>query len=160
MTLKVYQFDDHQRIEQNLVDFIDQVREAFPFTKLRVMKYGWSSPKGDWEGSWLSPEVLEIKNFFVSKLPAGPWELFTWFNVLEPGGTIGSHDHIQADWAAAYHISGPGDLLMDLGPRVEMLPAYPGRLAVFPGTMEHSVPQPVAWKRYSLSINAHFKGHR
>lgn len=155
MVVQVYQFIDYARIQLALIDFATTLQKTWPNSTLGVMKHGWSSPKGDWEGSWLCPELLEIKNFFREKIPSGAWDLVAWFNILEAGGTIADHTHWQAEYTCAYHVSGDGGLLVDLGSKSEMIPARPGRLAVFAGTVKHSVPQPCSGRRFSISINAH-----
>lgn len=155
--VEVYQFPDHARIERGLVRFCETLQKTFPQSVLGVMKYGWSSPKGDWEGSWGCQEFIEIKDFLRPRLPAGDWDLQAWFNILEPGGFIESHNHAQAEQVAVYHISGPGDLIMERDGNVDLLAAIPGRIAIFPGTLNHSVPQTTG-RRLSLSINAHRKG--
>lgn len=153
--VQVYQFPGQAQIQHGLIDFAEGLRKTWPASKLGVMTLGWSSPKGDWEGSWLCPELLDVKNYFRDRLPSGDWELIAWFNILEPGGTIGLHNHYQAEFAIAYHVKGEGGLLVDYGDKSDMIPAVPGRMALFPGTLMHSVPQPVPSRRYSISINAH-----
>ncbi len=160
-SVQVYQFDEAQRIKDGLLLFTKTLRKAFPHSALGVMRNGWSSPKGEWEGSWLCSEALEVKNFFRSKLSSSAqYEIFTWFNILENGGSIGSHDHYLAEWVGVYHIEGPGDLVCDTNQGVEWVPAIEGRLAIFKGDVKHAVPGPVRQPRISLTMNAHDKGKK
>jgi len=157
--LQVYQVLNHADLEPGLLQFCETLEKIFRFSALGVMKHGWSSPKGDWTGDWHCPEVEEIKDFFWSKLPTGDWNLQLWFNVLSPGGSIKSHNHAQAELVAVYHISGPGDLLVEREGKGDLLAAIPGRMAVFPGILKHSVPLSTE-RRVSLAINAHRKGQK
>ena len=157
-TVLLYQFPGSDRIEDDLVEFAETLRAASPFSALEVMTRGWSSMKSDWSTGWISPGMLELRGLFRDLLPAGEWRLPAWFNILDPGGTIRSHDHIQAEFAMAYHVRGPGGLVLDYGDRSDFLPATPGRVVIFPGTLKHSVPGPVSSTRYSISINAHRLG--
>lgn len=165
MNVQVYQFDDHERIKQGLIDFSELQMKRYPGSALGVMKDGWSSPKfdiregaiADFQFSWTCSEVIEIVDFFVEKLGEGFWELKLWFNVLQAGGSIVYHNHSLADFAAVYHIEGGGDLLLDYGDKIDLLEPVPGRMAVFPGTLFHSVPHNPTPRRISLAINAHKK---
>lgn len=157
MTVQVYQFSDHDRIRQPLIDFSEVLMKRYPSSALGVMKYGWSSPKFDMKIEWTCPELLEIVDFFAEKLGEGFWTLMPWFNVLRAGGWIAHHNHGDADFAAVYHIEGAGDLVLDHGDKMDLLAPVPGRLAVFPGTLFHSVPHVPTLRRISLAINAYKK---
>lgn len=159
-TVQVYQFEDHERIRKGLIDFSDVLEKRYPTTALGVMKYGWSSPKFDTQIECTCPELLEVVDFFATKLGDGFWNLQPWFNVLRPGGSIGYHNHAGADFAAVYHIEGGGDLILDHGDKVDLLAPVPGRMAVFPGELYHSVPQVPGARRISLAINAYSKRPR
>ena len=158
MTVQVYQFADHERVSQALIDFSEVLVKRYPATALGVMKHGWSSPKFDTKIEWTCPELLELVDFFVEKLGEGFWDLRPWFNILQAGGSIGHHNHSGADFAAVYHIEGDGDLVLDHGDKMDLLAPIPGRMAVFPGTLFHSVPHVPSPRRISLAINAHKKG--
>lgn len=158
MTVEVYQFADHERISQGLIDFSEVLVKRYPSSNLGVMKHGWSSPKFDPTIEWTCPELIEIVDFLVEKLGEGFWHLMPWFNVLWAGGSIGHHNHSSADFAAVYHIKGGGRLVLDHGDKIEFLAPVPGRMAVFPGTLFHSVPYVPSPTRISLALNAYKKG--
>ncbi len=153
---QTYQFPDHARIQKGLIDFSQVLVKRYPQSALGVMKHGWSSPKLNTEIEW-SPEIVEIADFFVEKLGDGFWHLTPWFNVLDAGGSIGNHNHSGAEFAAVYHIEGGGDLVLDHGDKTERLAPVPGRMAVFPGKLYHSVSYVPPPRRISLAINAYKK---
>lgn len=154
--LRVKQFTHHSSVERELIDSVEKLRKTSPHTVLGVMTLGWTTPKVNYAQCPFKP-LEGIKDLFLSELPPAQYDLFYWFNILDPGGTIGNHNHYQADFAMAYHIKGGSGLLIDLGTKCEILPPTPGRMAIFPAAVYHAVPQPAIEKRYSLSFNAHLK---
>ena len=76
----------------------------------------------------------------------------TWFNVLDPGGIVNSHNHHKADLAAVYHISGPGHLVLS---GLDVIEPIEGRIVVFSAMIDHCVPGPITERRLSLAINFH-----
>lgn len=148
--LQVYQFAEHDRIASGLISLCLRLQKENPASALGVMKDGWSSPKGviDCE------ELFEVLGFFRSKLAKENFRLVPWFNILSRGGSIGRHNHWQSDFVAVYHVEGEGDLFVEQGGRVHLLAGVPGRMAVFPAYLYHSVPDCITSRRISVSINA------
>ncbi len=154
--LRVRQFPQYSAVERRLINSAEALRKISPGTHLKVMTRGWCTTKLNY-AQCPSADLEGIKDLFLSEIPAAHYDLFFWFNILDPGGTIGNHNHHLADFSMAYHIKGGSALLIDLGTRSEILPPAPGRMAIFPATVYHAVPQPAIEKRYSLSFNAHLR---
>ncbi len=161
MSIAIYHYPEHEDIKGALMDYADSLVPLYPFTQLKVQSLGWCSPKAEFGGndkysqSIRLPELFAIKDFFRAYLPPDEYKMFVWFNILETGGTIDRHNHSHADWVCVYHIDGEGDLYVDLGHEILGLPTVPGRMVIFPGTMDHFVPSVPRGARYSLAINAH-----
>jgi len=151
MSVQVYQFVDHDRIAPGLISFCLRLAKENPASALGVMKNGWSSSKGK---KWNCSELFELLAFFRSKLPEENFGLIPWFNILSRGGSIGRHNHSQSDFVAVYHVEGEGDLIIEHDGQVDLLAGIPGRMAVFPAALFHSVPNCIASRRISISINA------
>jgi len=162
---RVFQYPKPDSLKADLLKMIEDLRTAFPWSRLAVQTNGWSSPKGDWLGDWHCPALETIKGFILEKLPDKKYEMHAWFNILEPGGTVKLHNHFKADIATVYHISGPGDLILSGlvdghggTYRTVLLPPLEGRIAIFSGMTNHAVPGPVTERRLSLAINFHRNG--
>ncbi len=151
---EIFQHPEAVTIKFGLLKMIAELRNAFPWSRLACQTNGWNSPKGDWSGDWHCPALEIVKSSILKRLPDKGYEAQAWFNVLDPGGVITSHNHHKAELSAVYHIQGSGELILcGLG----VVPAIEGRIAVFGGLIDHYVPGPITEQRISLAINFHRK---
>jgi len=153
LTYKTFQLPEALVLKPGLIKMIEEVRKAFPWCRLAVQTNGWNSPKGDWQGDWLCPAFEIVKMNIEDLLPRGkPYRYEAWFNVLDPGGIVNVHNHHLAQLSAVYHIEGSGDLLLS---GVDVIPAREGRIVIFDGMQNHSVPGPITERRLSIAFNFH-----
>ncbi len=139
-------------IKSGLLKMMEELHKSFPWSRLAAQTNGWNSPKGDWLGDWYCPALEIVKDYILNHLPDKGYRMEAWFNILDPGGVINSHNHYKADFAAVYHIEGPGDLILS---GLDVIPAVEGRIAVFGGMVNHAVSGPITERRLSLAINFH-----
>lgn len=159
--LQIHDYPSHDLFKNTLQDHILRLQRHFPDCSRDIMVKGWRSPIGDWaRGSAACPGLAALKDFIHDLLPGPEWDFFTWFEVMEAGGTMGRVKHFEHQWVARYTIQGFGSMSFILGTRTETIGVVPGQIVISPGIADDSVLDGAQERRISvvLSANMVYKG--
>jgi hypothetical protein len=153
--IQVHDYPNHDLHKDALRDHAFRLQRIFPDCSRHIMVKGWRSPIGDWKrGSTACPDLKALKDFVHDLLPGPEWDFFTWFEVLEPGGTVGIMKHFEHQWVARYMIEGFGSMTFNLGKRTETIAVVPGQIVISPGIADASIPDAVQERRIAVVVNA------
>ncbi len=153
--LQIHDYPSHDLFKETLQEHILRLQRHFPDCSRHLMVKGWRSPIGDWaRGSTACPGLAALKQFVLDLLPGPDWDFFTWFEVLEPGGTMGTCKHFEHQWVGRYTLAGSGSMTFILGKKVETIGVVPGQIVISPGIADDSIPDGAQERRISVVINA------
>lgn len=153
--LQILDYPSHDLFKDALRDYILRLQRLFPDCSRHIMIQGWRSPIGDWaRGSNACPGLEVLKDYVTELLQWPDWDFFTWFEVLEPGGTMGTCKHFEHQWVARYTIEGFGSMSFDLGKKVTTIAVAPGQIVISPGIADGSIQDGTQSRRISIVINA------
>lgn len=154
--IRTYDFPSSELLRNQLAVFIIGLAARFPDCSRKIMIDGWRSPIGDWlSGSALCPGLADLQAFVKERLPPSfDWDFLTWFEIVEPGGTILPHRHFEHQYVAHYTVEGTGDMVVSIGTKVERVAIESGRIVIVPGLALNSVPDPIEGIRISAVLNA------
>lgn len=159
--LQLHDYPSHDIFKDVLREHIFRLQRHFPDCSRGVMVKGWRSPLGDWaRGSDACPGLEALKDYVTELLPMPDWDFFTWFEILEPGGTVGIMKHFEHQYVARYTIEGFGSMTFRMGKKIETIAVVPGQIVISPGIADASIPDSAQERRISIVINANmvFKG--
>lgn len=160
--LQIHDYPGHDQHKAALTEHVLRLQRHFPDCSRHLMVKGWRSPIGDWaRGSTACPGLKALKDFTTELLPGGPdWDFFTWFEVMEPGGTMDRVKHFEHQQVARYTIEGSGPMTFNLGNRTETVEVAPGQIVISPGIADDQAPEPAKDRRIAVVINANmvYKG--
>lgn len=153
--LQIRDYPSHDLFRDTLREHILRLQRHFPDCSRHIMVQGWRSPIGDWaRGSTACPGLKALKDFVADLLPGPDWDFFTWFEVLEPGGTMKTVKAFEHQWVARYTIEGFGSMTFTMGKKVETIAVVPGQIVISPGIADASILDGAQERRISVVINA------
>ena len=153
--LQIHDYPSHDLFQDTLREHILRLQRHFPDCSRHLMVQGWRSPIGDWSrGSTVCPGLAALKDFVRDLLPGPEWDFFTWFEVLEPGGTMGIVKSFEHQWVARYTIEGSGTMSFNMGKKAEKIAVVPGQIVISPGIADASILDGAQSRRISVVINA------
>ncbi len=153
--LRTHEYPGHDLHKEALTEHVLRLQRHFPDCSRHLMVKGWRSPIGDWSrGSTACPGLKALKDFTTELLPGPDWDFFTWFEVTEPGGTMGLAKHFEHQWVARYTIEGHGSMTFNLGKKSETVEIKPGEIIISPGIADDFATEPAQDRRVTVVINA------
>ncbi len=84
------------------------------------------------------------------------YDFFTWFEVVDKGGTVAAHNHFEHQRVAHYHVAGGGEIVFEKGKAGAWVELLPGEVVIVDGLTKNSIPNPVAEKRIAVVINGNW----
>ncbi len=119
------------------------------------MQNGWRSPIGDWaHPTYGCAELNTLKTYIAELWKPLEWDFFTWFEIIEEGGTMKPHSHFEHQRVVHYLIAGSGQMLFEQGNKGASINLLPGEIVTVQGITKNSIPDPVSERRIAVVLNA------
>ena len=152
--VEIHYFPNSLIIKKELLDFIFRLHRRFPDCSRSIMENGWRSPIGDWaKGSTLCLNLFALKKYLAEILEPDEWDFFTWFEILEIGGTMKPHNFIEHSFTAHYLVEGRAEMIVEQGKKGAWVDMIPGQMIIFSSFAKISIPKPISQRTISVVLN-------